>query len=105
MPADIATVNVTLNAPAQATTITLAGPQGTPGAVQSVAMTSTGGTITITGATINAGHPTGTFNVDLPQSVATSATPTFAGLTLNGGLNFSNAPTVSAAGTTQGTAT
>jgi hypothetical protein len=61
--------------------------------------------ITGTASQVTASASTGAVTLSLPQSIATSSSPTFSGLSLSGGLSFSNAATVSAAGTTQGTAT
>jgi hypothetical protein len=105
-------ISVSQNQETGVVSITGTGPQGIPGAVQSVGLTSTGGTITVTGATIDASNTSGTFSVDLPQSVATTASPTFASLTLNDNLAVSgtvtggtyNGQTISSAAAFTGTA-
>jgi hypothetical protein len=58
------------------------GPQGPPGEVGSVNITSD--TLVITGDPIDQDNPEGTFTVDAPQAIDDEAEPTFAGLTLTG---------------------
>jgi trimeric autotransporter adhesin len=54
------------------------GPQGVPGGILSLSLTSTGGTVSITGSTLDVFNPTGTFNIEL----ATVGTPgTYASVT------------------------
>ena len=81
---DIATVNVTLNAAAQSTVISVPGIQGTPGAVTSVSVVGTANQVAVSGATINAGHPSGTFTLTLPQNVVIPTPTTGNALTLTG---------------------
>src|SRR6266404_6309451 len=99
MSAYVAQLNVTVNT-SQVLTIKTAGMQGTPGAVQSASVVGTTNQVTVAGATLNAGNPTGTFTLSLPSTLVAPGS-----LAVTGGLSFSNAATVAAAGTTQGTAT
>jgi hypothetical protein len=81
---DIATVNVTLNAPATSTAIQVPGIQGAPGAVQSVSVVGTANQVAVSGATINFGHSTGTFTLTLPQNVVIPTPASGNALTLTG---------------------
>lgn len=76
--ADIATVNVTLGAPATNTVVTMTGPQGTPGVFQSILGTTHQVNVAISGS----GGSVATLST--PQSIDTTSSPTFAALTITG---------------------
>ena len=75
---------VTENATTNVALIQATGPQGIAGPVSGVDITSTGGTINVTGTALSETNTSGTFNVDLPQSIAASSSPMFTDLTLSG---------------------
>lgn len=85
-------VTTIVAAPKVVTTIVTKGQQGAPGAVNSLTLTGTN--ITVTGGTVNSGNPNGNIALSIPQSVATTASPTFAGLTTTGPVAIGTSPVV-----------
>lgn len=100
MTAYVANVSITLNT-AQVLSAGVAGVQGSPGAVQSISVAGTTNEIAVTGSTLNAGNPSGTFTIALAPNVVIPKPSSGIALSVTG-TSSANAISVSPAANTLG---